>query len=294
MNKPAYWPPLSGTVDVKMVGERAARMDTAVPKGQAEGVKSAQRVLTILELLTNREEPLSFGTIATTLDYPRSSLHGLLRTLTERGWVELDPNTRRYRLGIRTWEAGNTYMRAVTLADRARPFMRWVCDHVDETIQLAILDGRYNIYIAKVEGKQRLVLDSEVGRRLEAHATALGKLLLASLPTEELDRRFAGVQLEKFASQTIDNYAELKRALATIRERGLALDDEEYTPGVHCVAVPVRDHTGQVIAAMSVAFTSARFAEERRQQALGWLREATDGLSTALGYHVGDKAPAKE
>ena len=191
-------------------------MDKA-PKAQSEGVKSAQRALSILELLTSKETPLSFGAIATTLDYPRSSLHGLLRTLTERGWIELDPVTRLYRLGIRNWEAGNSYMRAISLADRARPFMQWVCDRVDETIQLAVLDGRYNVYIAKVEGKQRLVLDSEVGRRLEAHATALGKLLLASLPLEELDRRFAGVQLETFAPQTIDSYAELKRALATIQ-----------------------------------------------------------------------------
>lgn len=268
-------------------------MDGVAAKTQTEGVKSAQRALSILELLTSREEPLSFATIAATLDYPRSSLHGLLRTLTERGWVELDPITRLYRLGIRTWEAGNTYMRAVTLADRARPFMQWVCDRVDETIQLAVLDGRHNVYITKVEGKQRLVLDSEVGRRLEAHATALGKLLLASLPEEELDRRFAGVRLEKFAPQTIEDYAALKAVLATIRARGYALDDEEYTPGVHCVAVPVRDHTGRVVAAMSVAFTSARFAEERRQQALGWLREATDRLSTALGYRAGGTAPTK-
>lgn len=263
-------------------------------RAAGDGVKSAQRALAILELLTGREEPLSFAAIADELGYPRSSLHGLLRTLTERGWLELDPTTRHYRLGIRTWEAGSTYMRAVSLTDRARPYMRWVCDRVDETIQLAVLDGRYNVYIAKVEGKQRLVLDSEVGRRLEAHATALGKMLLASLPDDELARCFAGVTLEQFAAATITDFAALRAALRTIRERDYALDDEEYTLGVHCVAVPVRDHTGQVVAALSVAFTSVRFSEDRRQQALGWLREATAELSAALGYRARESATARE
>ncbi len=259
-------------------------MDGTTPKVPSDGIKSAQRALTILDLLTSHETPLSFSDIAATLQYPRSSLHGLLRTLVERGWVELDPATRCYRLGIRTWEAGSAYMRALSLADRARPFMQWVCDRVDETIQLAILDGRHNIYIAKVEGKQRLVLDSEVGRRLEAHATALGKMLLAELPEAELDRRLGAAHLERFSAHTVTDYPRLKATLATIARQDYALDDEEYTLGVHCVAVPVRNHTGQVIAAMSVAFTSARFTDARRLQALDWLREATARLSTALGH----------
>jgi len=265
-------------------------VDVASPRAASEGIKSAQRALSILELLTSHETPLSFSAMATALQYPRSSLHGLLRTLVERGWIELDPATRCYRLGIRTWEAGSAYMRALSLADRARPFMQWVCDRVDETTQLAVLDGRHNVYIAKVEGKQHLVLDSEVGRRLEAHATALGKMLLASLPGEELDQRLAGVRLEKFSAHTLADYPTLKAALAMIKRQDHALDDEEYTLGVHCVAVPVRDHTGQVVAAMSVAFTSVRFTEERRQQALEWLREATAGLSMALGHHNTGKA----
>ncbi len=264
-------------------------MTSEATKATGEGVKSAQRALSILEVLTSREQPLTFSELALTLDYPRSSLHGLLRTLVERSWLELDPATRKYRLGIRTWEAGNAYMRSVALAERARPFMEQVRDRVDETVQLAVLDGRYNVYVAKVDGRQRLVLDSEVGRRLEAHATALGKMLLASLSESELGRRFAGYQPEQFTPGTVADLAALKAELAATRGRGYALDDEEYTLGVRCVAVPVRDHTGQPVAAMSVSFTSVRFSEERRQQALGWLRDATAGLSTALGYR-GDQA----
>lgn len=101
------------------------------------GVKSAERALAILELLTRHERPLTFTEIARTLRYPRSSLHGLLRTLVDRGWAEFDPARRSYTLGIRTLEAGNAYNRSLGLVDRALPLMEHIRDTLDETVHLA-------------------------------------------------------------------------------------------------------------------------------------------------------------
>lgn len=243
--------------------------------------------MTILELLTRTEHPLTFREIEETLRYPRSSLHGLLHTLLHRGWLELDETSRAYALGSRAWEAGNTYLRATSLARRALPYMSRVRDALDETVQIALLDGRYNVYVAKVDGTQRLVLASEVGRRLEAHATGLGKVLLAGLPQNEVDRRFAGVALGRFTSNTIANLPALRQELERIRRRGYALDNEEYTVGVRCIAVPVHDHTGQVIAAMSVSVPKVRFDARRRRQALPLLQRAAADLSLALGHKPG-------
>lgn len=251
-----------------------------------DGVKSAQRALAILELLMERERPLAFSEIASLLAYPRSSLHGLLRTLADRGWVEIDATTRAYRLGIRTWEAGNVYMRAVTIAEQARPYMERLRDAMNETVQLAVLDGRYNVYIAKVDGTQHLTLDSAVGRRLEAHATALGKALLAGLSPDEVDRRLGTQPLERFTPSTMSDQAALRAELARIRTRGYALDNEEYTRGLRCVAVSIRDHTGECIAALSIAIPTVRFTVERQRQALALLREATTALSHARGYRA--------
>lgn len=250
---------------------------------ESQAVKSAQRALRILELLTSQERGLTFGEIADALRYPRSSLHGLLWTMSDEGWLELDPATRRYSLGIRTWEAGNAYLRAVDLADRARPYMERVRDALEETVQLAVLDGRYNVYVAKVDGTQRLTLASAVGRRLEAHATGLGKVLLADLTPEELEERIGGVTLERFTANTITDPEELRRELALVRRRGYALDQEEYTAGVRCVAVGVRDHTGRVSAAMSVSVPTVRFNRRRQQEAIDLLTEAARDLSAALG-----------
>jgi DNA-binding IclR family transcriptional regulator len=249
-----------------------------------ETVKSAQRVLAILELLTAREAPLTFTDIAGALGYPRSSLHSLLTTLVHSGWAELDPVTRRYTLGIRAWQAGNVYLRAVDLADRARPHMERVRDGLGETVQLAVLDGRHNVYVSKVDGSQMLVLASAVGRRLAAHATGVGKVLLADLPAAERRALLSGQPLERFTEHTLTDLGRLEEELALIRERGHSVDDEEYTRGVRCVAVPVRDHTGRTVAAMSVSVPTIRFDQARADEALARLTTAAADLSATLGW----------
>lgn len=250
----------------------------------SDAVKSARRALAILELLTEQEQPLGFTELADRLGYPKSSLHGLLRTLVDSGWAHLDDRTRRYSLGIRTLSAGNAYGRTLGLADRALPHMRAIRDELNETVQLAVLDGVDNVYVAKVDGRQALALASEVGRRLPAHTTALGKVLLAGLPDSELAQRFRGVTLASFTPHTVTNLADLVTVLRQVRRRGYGADGEEYTVGVRCLAVPVRDGNDRVVAGMSVSAPTIRFRRPLRQRALDLLREAGSALSTELGH----------
>ena len=247
-------------------------------------VKSAKRTLDILALMTSREARMSFTEISVALDLPRSSLHGLLSTLLESGWLTYEPASRTYGLGIRTLEAGNAYLRTDDLPSRARPFMERIRDELDETVQLSVLDGRFNVYVAKVDGQQALVLASAVGRRLPAHATGVGKVLLADLDRATLDRLFARVTLEQYTKNTASNKAELYGRLQSIRDDGYGTDDEEYTVGVRCVAVGIRDQRGQVVAAMSVSVPVIRFDDQIAARARALLLEAAAGLSAALGY----------
>ncbi|WP_020577211.1 IclR family transcriptional regulator [Actinopolymorpha alba] len=253
-------------------------------------VKSAERTLAILELLTSREDPLTFTEIAQTLHYPRSSLHGLLRTLVERGWAEFDPTQRSFALGIRTLEAGNAYTRALGLVERALPHMEQVRDNIDETVQLAVLNGLHNVYVAKVDGRQTLTLASEVGRRLPAYATGVGKVLLAGLGQAELDRRLGDFQLTAITSHTITDKARLRAHLQNVRRRGFAVDNEEYTIGIRCVAVPIFDYSRQVVAALSISVPAIRFTPAHRERAHRLLVEAAYRLSTALGYATANPA----
>ncbi|MGC4190187.1 MAG: IclR family transcriptional regulator [Thermomicrobiales bacterium] len=259
--------------------------------GHRDGVKSAHRALSILELLAQSDRPMTFAEIGTALALPRSSLFGLLNTLRDRGWIDLAEGERGYRLGIRTLEAGNAYQRSLDLLVIAKPHMERIRDALDETVQISVLEGRHNVYLDKVEGGQRLRLDSEVGRRLPAHATALGKMLLADLPDDALAKLFAGVELETFTGTTIGSLDGLQEALATIRAQGFSEDREEYTVGVRCVALPIRNHTGHVIAAMSVSFPTVRFTPERGEQARTLLEDATRAISVRLGYIAPSATP---
>lgn len=251
-----------------------------------EAVKSAKRSLEILELLTSRESGLTFRQIGDQLGLPRSSLHGLLTTLVQAGWVEFNADRKTYWLGIRTLEAGNAYLRAMDLPDRALPFMERIRDAIDETVQLSVLDGRFNVYVGKVDGGQVLALASAVGRRLPAHATGVGKVLLAGLGQLEVEKLLGPVELERFTEQTLADKKQLYDVLKRIRECGYATDEEEYTPGVRCVAVPLRAQRGEVVAAMSVSAPAFRFDAARAEQALALLRQASTGISQALGYQA--------
>jgi DNA-binding IclR family transcriptional regulator len=210
-------------------------------------------------------------------------MYALLQTMSKSGWVQYNDNDQCYSLGVRALEAGSAYTRTLTLPDRARLTMTKLSAELNETVQLSILDGRFNVYIAKVEGRQALRLASEVGRRLPAHATGLGKVLLAQVPLKECRERMDGVGLERFTPNTVTSFEELMDELRLIRQRGYGEDREEYSLGVRCVAVPIFDHTAQAVAAMSVSIPSIRFSRDARQTALRALMKAARELSAALG-----------
>ena len=230
-------------------------------------VKSALRTLRVLELLADTPDGLALNDVCAGLEMPKSSGHALLRTMMAAGWVEYSEVDRKYGLGIRVWEVGRQYMKSLYIGDIARPYMEEVRDELDETVQLAVLDGVENIYIAKVEAQnQRLVLVSHVGARLPAWATGLGKAMLAELDEEDIDSRFDGVILERFTDSTIDNLDDLKVALKQTRERGYAVDKSEYTEGVRCVAAPIFDGQDEVVAAISVSVPEVRWTSTLEAQ----------------------------
>lgn len=273
--------------------QNTSRSRGGVLRAPQGGVKSAQRALDILTLLTRREERLTFNEIGEALGLPRSSLHGLLTTMVRSGWLDYDRSSGTYWLGVCALEAGNVYLRSLDLSERARPIMEQIRDSLDETVQLSILDGRFAVYIAKVDGRQALTLASAVGRRLPAHATGIGKVLLAGLEREALDQLLRGVQLERFTENTITDLRRLHVALDAVRSRGYATDHEEYWIGVRCVAVPFRGQAGEVVAGMSVAAPAVRFTRPVQQRSLALLQGAAREFSEALGHRPVERSAGR-
>ena len=250
---------------------------------QRTQARSAGRALDILDVLVRESRGLSFTALLRLLEVPKSSLHELLAVLVERSFVEYDATSRLYTIGIRVWESGQAYLRHHELGGEARPVMQGVVDAINETVHLAVLDGIENVSQATVDCSHPLRLHSEVGKRLPAYATGLGKVLLASLPAEELNARLRGRVLPRYTPHTLTDHAALSAHLAVVRARGFAVDDQEYTPGLRCVAVPIRDHYGRICAAMSVSIPIMRAAMPQCAAALHCLAAASLELSRRLG-----------
>lgn len=260
--------------------------------GADTAVKSADRVLTVLDLLAARG-PSTFSAIVAALGLPNSSAHNLLQTMVRRDYLEFDPEARTYALGLRLWQVAQAYGGNRDLVTVARPLMQQIVEITGETVQLARLDGVENVYLAIAESPHPMKLVSAVGERLFAHATGLGKALLAALPDDEVRRLLAGVTLPAFTPYTITDVDDLVRSLAEIRHRGYATDEEEYVIGCRCVAMAVRGASGEVLAAMSVSIPTPRHTPAIAERARLSLRDAVDELERRLGHVVAqDDIPA--
>jgi IclR family acetate operon transcriptional repressor len=248
---------------------------------ETSAVKSADRVLAILGFVAD-SQPVRFSQLLTEFNLPRSSAHGLLQTMVARGWLEHDPDTRSYSLGLRAWQIGQRYVGHLDLPTLARPEMDRLAAAVGETVQMARLDGLENVYIAISEAPRPIRLASSVGARLPAYATGLGKALLAQLPPEEVRRRLQRTEMQRFTEHTLTGVDELMRVLADVRVNGYAQDDEEYLPGTCCVAVPLVVDKKMITSMSITAPTSRRDAAWPSAQ-LVRLRASATSIRTTLG-----------
>jgi DNA-binding IclR family transcriptional regulator len=217
-------------------------------------VKSADRTLEVLEALAGSPARRGLGELARDLGIPKSSLHGLLRTMMQRGWVEADATGTRFGLGVRALQVGAAYVDADDSVGLLAGVLDELADEFGETVHLGRLDGGDVVYLAKRESRHPLRLFSAIGRRLPAHATALGKALLADRPDAEVDALLTW-PLRNLTRHTITERGALHEELGRIRARGYAVDHEENTDGIVCfaVAVPLRSPATDAISVSAPA-----------------------------------------
>jgi DNA-binding IclR family transcriptional regulator len=251
-------------------------------------VPAVTRALDILELFLDGDGVLSAPEITRKLGLPRTTVHELVTTLAARSYlVPVPEQPGRYRLGVRTYQLGSRYAEQLDLAAEGQEVARSVAETCDETVHVAILEGADVIYIAKVDSTHAVRMVSAAGRRLPAHCTSVGKMLLASLPQDELDARLPGPgdePLRGMTANSITSPGELREALAEIRARGIAVERRESNPDVSCVAAPVRDGTGRVVAALSISVPMIRWSEERRAELETLAARGAAELSARLGH----------
>jgi IclR family KDG regulon transcriptional repressor len=253
----------------------------ARPSRADSTVKSADRALAVFELISQRGD-LSFSEIATALGIPKSSTHELLATLHARSYLDFDQTTRTYSLGVRLWQVAQACRQVEIVRSAAQAPMQRLRDKTAETVQLAQLEGRHAVYVAIAESPHAVALVSRPGVRLPAHAIAVGKAMLACLQPDEARRRLSLDELEVFTEHTLSDLDVLDRELAEIRKQGYATDREEFSPGLRCLAMPIRMSSGIALAGLSVALPMPRHSAASEAGALEALMQAVAEITTNL------------
>ncbi len=241
--------------------------------------------LSILETLGTVHQ-MGVTDLAKKLGLGKSSAYRLLATLVRRGYVEKNPQNDRYQLTYRLFAVGSPAADRFDLREAAHPVMERLATETGETVNLGVLDGTRVVNLHKVESRHLLRMHMEVGGGVPAHATALGKVLLAALTREEIANRLGGRRLERLTRRTIVDRATLWRALARTRRQRFALDDEECSLGLRCVAAPITDHRGSVVAALSISGPSHRLPSRVLSRLAESVRAAAQEISGRLGFAI--------
>ncbi|MFE7358224.1 IclR family transcriptional regulator [Streptomyces sp. NPDC057543] len=238
---------------------------------RVRGVKSAARTVALLELLATRgDRPARLDELAEELDVPRSSMYQLLQTLVGCGWVRSDTTGSLYGIGIRALHTGTSYLDSDPHVRAVRPYLDEASDALGETIHLARLDGTNVVYLATRESHEYLRTISRVGRRIPAHAGALGKALLAERPDDRLP--LPGGPLAALTENTHTERTTLLADLAAVRERGYSIDHEETVTGIAGFGFALR-YDSPATDAISCSVPVARLSEEHRTRIVAVMQE---------------------
>jgi len=226
-------------------------------------VNALDRGLSILEILATEGESLGVTDLSKRISVNKATVYRLLSTLASRGYVELDPEVKKYRASLGIVKLGGMILNRIELGIEAGPALKELAQRTDESAHLAVLSDGEAVYIDREVSKSLVAVKTELGMQVPLHCSAIGKAMIAFLPEDELQQIIDRRGLPGFTDKTITSLAKLKRELSSVRKQGYAVDDEEYTVGVRCVAAPVWSHRGEVEGSIGVSGPSNRVTLER-------------------------------
>ena len=256
--------------------------ESSPPAPEKSVAPALSKGFAILELVA-QQPGLSFSAIRSALGLPSSSCHHLVTTLCQLGALQIQAN-RGYVLGLRLFELGSIAANQRQLNELALPALKQLAQDVQLTCHLGVMEGDEAVYLLKVEGQREIRVNTWVGKRLSLHSSSLGKVLLAWLPPTELDAILARRDWQRKTAGTIVDAEQFRAHLRQVKERGWAFDDQEDIANIRCVAAPVLDSQGHVVAAVSAVGTILDIAAERFAELAQRVGETARELSRQLGY----------
>jgi DNA-binding IclR family transcriptional regulator len=262
----------------KPVDKRAALLGS--PRTRLSSVATAFR---LLNAFSEEEVEIGVSALAKRLGIAKSTVHRLAVTLVAEGILEQNPENEKYRLGINLFRLGALVRQRMNVSNEAKPYLIELREQTHETVHLAILNQNQIMYVYNLESRQAIRARSDVGVRKPAYCTAEGLAMLAFQPEEILASVIAEGLIPRTAHTSTDP-ARLRSRLAEVRQSGFAVEDEESEIGMRCIAAPVRDSAGAVIAAVGVAGPLPRLSKKAIQAFVPNVVRTADAISARLGH----------
>jgi len=254
---------------------------------EARYVQSLEWALNILEVLAQEGAPMTVTELSEKVGLKISTVHRLLTTLGHRGYVTQDPESSKYRLGLKMLEMGNAALYHSDIRTVARPYLEEIVERCNETANLAVLDGSDVVYIDQVESHNLIIVKmfAQPGNRGPVHCTASGKALLAFLPPDKLEQVLSQVDFVRYTDETITDKDQLLKELKRIKQEGYALDWGEMEEHVRCIAAPIFNHEGKAVASISISGPSNRITTYyMKNELVDIVVDIANRVSRKLGY----------
>lgn len=247
--------------------------------------QSVQKIFKIIEEMARFGEPMRLNDIAYQTNYPNSTILRMLNSLISCGYVTQNDDTLKYSLSIKFSVIGEKVRSQFKIRDLVQPYLVSLSEQYQESSCLAIEDDMSVVYIDTVEGKDNMLRTlQKIGKSAPMHCTGVGKLLLLNYSTKQLEDFVAQKGLIKLTKNTITSFEELRNELDTVRMQGYALDNEECEEGATCLAAPLKDFSGKIIACISVSGPANRFTLNKILEQKHIILETAASISERLGY----------
>ncbi|HUW65079.1 MAG TPA: IclR family transcriptional regulator [Spirochaetia bacterium] len=247
-------------------------------------LQSVQNALRLLDVFSETQTEFTLGELSLRLQLGKSTVHRLLLTLESSGFIARSRANGKYRLGMKLVYLGGLVLKQINLIKVAHPYLEKLAQDVEETVHLVVMDQMEAVFIDKVESLRPMQMGSRIGYRMPAHCAATGKMMLAHLPAQDLEEFLSGEDLRGYTENTITDREGLKKHLQQVKVKGYAVDREESEEGLMCIAAPIRDLRGRVMAAVSISGLAARLSLREGDMAVR-VKETAGTISTAMGWH---------
>ncbi|MDL2264312.1 IclR family transcriptional regulator [Synergistaceae bacterium OttesenSCG-928-I11] len=251
-----------------------------------DAVQVLDRALDIIEYLSAERQPRGPTDIAAATDLNKTTVYRLLSSLQQRGYIEKNETNGTYRIGVKLVEVASNHINNLELQTEARPYLYEMQSELGLIVHLGILDKHEVVYVEKMDINPNLRRYAQIGARVPAQCSSLGKCLLSGLSSDELAHAMRDCRFPKYTDRTITSLHELKRYLQKVRQQGWAIDDEEYTSGQRCIGAPIYDYRGDIIAAISASGPTSLLTDERIPDTVRSVTKTATEISRRLCYRI--------